>query len=59
MPSLVDFLKYEPKPLSARALAGFIDRLTTGRLRYPDEFLVQLRENLERTPAAVREPMAE
>jgi DNA (cytosine-5)-methyltransferase 1 len=47
--SLVDFLRYPPKPLSLRGIEGFIGRLKKGNLRYPPEFM----EALERHRTAM------
>lgn len=46
-PPLTRFLEEEPKPLSRRAVAGFLSRLQSGRLRYPPEFLEALQDHLE------------
>ncbi len=49
----------DPKPLSARATAGFLQRAESGNLRFVDGFLDEVREHLtvmrqgERVPAAV------
>jgi DNA (cytosine-5)-methyltransferase 1 len=45
---LVDFLKYDPKPLSKRASSGFIARLKASRLNYPEEFMTDLEAHLKR-----------
>jgi len=47
---LAEFLRFEPKPLSARATAGFLGRLLRSSLRYPAEF----REALEAHLALMR-----
>jgi DNA (cytosine-5)-methyltransferase 1 len=44
--SLTDFLHYPPKPLSARAAAGFLKRTKTGTLRFQDGFLDAVRAHL-------------
>lgn len=44
---LADFLRFEPRLLSAKALAGFTDRLKRSSLRYPGEFLEVLEANLK------------
>jgi DNA (cytosine-5)-methyltransferase 1 len=41
-PSLIDFLKYPTKPLSARATAGFLRRTEKGTLRFPAGFIAAL-----------------
>ena len=43
--SLEDFLRFAPKPLSARAATGFLRRATRGGLRFPEGFLDQVREH--------------
>ena len=40
--SLTSFLKYPPKPLSQRAVIGFIGRALKGNLKYPDGFIEAL-----------------
>lgn len=47
-PHLVDFLQYDPKPLSARAAEGFLARTRKGSLRFPDGFLAQVEEHISR-----------
>jgi DNA (cytosine-5)-methyltransferase 1 len=47
-PHLVDFLEYEPKPLSARAAAGFLARTRKGSLRFPDGFIAQVQDHINR-----------
>jgi DNA (cytosine-5)-methyltransferase 1 len=47
-PHLVDFLEYEPKPLSARAAAGFLARTRKGSLRFPEGFLAQVEDHISR-----------
>jgi DNA (cytosine-5)-methyltransferase 1 len=47
-PHLVDFLEYEAKPLSARAAAGFLARTRKGSLRFPDGFLAQVENHINR-----------
>ncbi len=49
-PRLERFLRFPPIPLSEKATAGFLGRLTKSSLRYPAEF----REALERHLAEVR-----
>lgn len=46
--SLHRFLRYEPKPLSSKAVTGFLRRARRGNLRYPDGFLSSLDDYLER-----------
>lgn len=48
IPSLKDFLRFEPRPLSRRATAGFTSRLAASTLRYPPEFLEALRAHTKR-----------
>jgi DNA (cytosine-5)-methyltransferase 1 len=45
-PSLVEFLRYEGKPLSARATRGFLLRTERSTLRFVPEFLDKLRAHL-------------
>lgn len=47
-PHLVDFLAYEPKPLSSRAAAGFLARTRKGSLRFPDGFLAHVEDHINR-----------
>lgn len=47
-PHLIDFLEYEPKPLSARAAAGFLARTRKGSLRFPDGFLAHVEDHISR-----------
>ena len=47
-PPILDFLHHETEPLSARATRGFRSRLEKSRLRYPPEFLRDLKRH-ERT----------
>jgi DNA (cytosine-5)-methyltransferase 1 len=44
---LHEFLRYEGKPLSARATAGFLKRTARGSLRFPAGFLDRMRAHLE------------
>ena len=46
--SMTRFLKFEPKLLSYKATIGFLSRLESGRLHFPQEFLVALRQHAER-----------
>ena len=41
-PSLATFLRHEPKDLSLKAATGFVSRLTSSTLRYPEAFLLDL-----------------
>lgn len=45
--SLESFLNYEPKPLSARATAGFLKRTEQGSLNFPQGFLEAIRRHLD------------
>ena len=45
-PSLVDFLKFVPRPLSARATRGFLARTERSSLRFVDGFQDRLRAHL-------------
>lgn len=49
--SLEQFLQYEVKPLSLRAVSGFTSRLTAGGLRFPNEFLDDLLKHREKMSA--------
>jgi DNA (cytosine-5)-methyltransferase 1 len=44
---LAEFLEYEPRPLSAKATAGFVSRAKQAKLRFPDGFLDLLEAHLE------------
>lgn len=46
-PALTDFLRYEGKPLSARATRGFLSRTERAVLRFPEGFQDRLREHLD------------
>lgn len=52
LPALADFLHYDTTPLSARATAGFLKRTERSKLRFPDGFLGDLREHLDRVQQA-------
>jgi len=41
--SLLDFLEFEPRLLSLKAVSGFLSRLESSTLRYPAEFLKALK----------------
>jgi len=45
---LAKFLKHEPKLLSYKATAGFVSRLRSGSLHFPQEFLAALDRHAER-----------
>ncbi len=45
---LTEFLRHEPKLLSYRATAGFISRLRSGSLHFPQEFLAALERHAEK-----------
>jgi DNA (cytosine-5)-methyltransferase 1 len=47
-PALLDFLKHEGKPLSARATEGFLRRTRESSLRFPDGFIKALHGYLAR-----------
>jgi len=47
-PSLEQFLRFQPKPLSLRAVSGFTGRLTAGGLKFPQEFLDDLLKHKEK-----------
>jgi DNA (cytosine-5)-methyltransferase 1 len=44
---LSEFLKYTPRPLSARATAGFLKRTQSSSLCFPEGFLEAIQEHLE------------
>jgi DNA (cytosine-5)-methyltransferase 1 len=46
------FLRFEPKPLSRRATAGFLSRAEASRLRFPEGFLDAVRDHLGGLQAA-------
>jgi DNA (cytosine-5)-methyltransferase 1 len=45
---LTKFLKHEPKLLSHKATAGFVSRLRSGSLHFPQEFLAALDAHADR-----------
>jgi DNA (cytosine-5)-methyltransferase 1 len=45
---LTQFLHYDPKPLSYKATTGFLSRLRSGSLHFPQEFLAALERHAER-----------
>ena len=47
-PHLLDFLEYDPVPLSERATAGFLERTSRSSLRFPKSFLEDVASHLER-----------
>ena len=49
-PSLVDFLRYPGKPLSARAASGFVSRTHRGTLRFPAGLIDELTAYADSTP---------
>jgi DNA (cytosine-5)-methyltransferase 1 len=46
--SLVDFLQYPTKPLSARAAAGFLKRTRKGTLRFQEGFIEAVQAHMDR-----------
>lgn len=46
-PHLLDYLEFEPRPLSARATAGFLTRADRGSLRIPEDLLCEARAHLD------------
>jgi DNA (cytosine-5)-methyltransferase 1 len=52
-PSLVDFLRFEPKDLSLKATAGFDKRFSAGTLRAPEEFRSALKKHIRRMATQV------
>lgn len=45
-PHLLDFLEFDPQPLSVRATAGFLERAERGNLRIPEDFLCEAHAHL-------------
>jgi DNA (cytosine-5)-methyltransferase 1 len=52
-PHLHDFLEHEPRPLSARATAGFLARARRGRLRIPEDLICEAEAHLDAMQAQV------
>jgi DNA (cytosine-5)-methyltransferase 1 len=50
--SLLDFLKYSPRPLSSKATRGFLSRTERSGLRFPSGFLDALRAHEARVSSA-------
>jgi DNA (cytosine-5)-methyltransferase 1 len=50
-PSLIEFLKYDAAPLSAKATRGFLARTARASLRFPAGFRESLQAHLERVAA--------
>ena len=50
---LHDFLAFEPRPLSARATEGFLRRAQASTLRFPDGFLRDVADHLQRVHSPV------
>ncbi len=46
-PHLYEFLDFDPKPLSARATAGFLSRTRRGTLRIPEDLICEAEAHLE------------
>jgi DNA (cytosine-5)-methyltransferase 1 len=46
-PHLLNFLEFDPQPLSVRATAGFLERAERGNLRIPEDFLCEAHAHLE------------
>lgn len=55
-PSLVEFLRYPGKPLSARATRGFLSRTERAKLRFAEGFQDRLRDHLRRMEGNTLEP---
>lgn len=47
-PDLEDWLNYSPKPLSLRAITGFLERTDRSSLRFPPDFIKFLRKHQRR-----------
>lgn len=54
-PHLLDFLEHEGTPLSARATAGFLERTSRSSLRFPEGFLEEVADHLERVQRPKRQ----
>jgi DNA (cytosine-5)-methyltransferase 1 len=52
-PSLLEFLKFAPEPLSVKATSGFLGRAATGSLRFPPGFLEAVGAHLKRMQSSV------
>ncbi|MCY2966394.1 MAG: DNA (cytosine-5-)-methyltransferase [Planctomycetota bacterium] len=46
-PSIVEFLRFPTRPLSARATYGFLHRAVNSRLRFEEQFLEDVQHHLE------------
>lgn len=51
---LADFLEYEPRPLSERAAAGFLERARRSTLRFPLGFIEAVAEHCDRMSHVLR-----
>jgi len=51
---LAEFLRFEPKPLSEKATAGFLSRTKRSRLRFPEGFISALETHLRKAENARR-----
>jgi DNA (cytosine-5)-methyltransferase 1 len=51
---LAEFLRFEPKPLSEKATAGFLSRTRKSSLRFPEGFIPALEMHLRRAHSAAR-----
>ncbi len=47
-PGILEFLDFDPKPLSVRAAGGFLKRARSGTLRFPEGFLADVAEHARR-----------
>ena len=54
-PGLLDFLQYDPLPLSERATRGFLERTSRSSLRFHEGFLAGVADHLERVQTAGRQ----
>ena len=55
---LAEFLRFEPKPLSEKATAGFLSRTKRSRLRFPDGFIPALETHLQNVRSSPRKSTA-
>ena len=51
---LAEFLRFEPKPLSEKATAGFLSRTERSRLRFPEGFIPALKAHLRNVRSSSR-----
>ena len=54
-PHLLDFIQHDGAPLSSRATAGFLARTSQSSLRFPEGFLEDVADHLERVQRVERQ----